>query len=96
MGVEVVVGLLGAVPFVSLLALWKRRRPTPPTAAGHIAVAWAASIAAMIAAAGAVGLEEPAFLALLLPVMIAGLVVGLTAKQRHLIVPSESDSDASR
>lgn len=95
MVVEFAIGLLGAAPFVSLLAVWKRRKPTRSASVGHIALAGVVSVAAMIAAATAAGLEGPA-LGMFMPVIIAGSVVGLMAKQRGLILTAGSDDDSSR
>lgn len=94
MVVEFAIGLLGAVPFAGLLAIWNRRNPTWTASVGHITLAAIASIAAMIVAATAVDLEGSGF-GLLLPI-VAGSVVGMTAKQRGLILPDGSGRDGPR
>ena len=95
MVVEFAIGLLGAVPFVSLLAIWKRRKPTWTASVGHVALAGIASIAAMIAAVMAAGLGEPG-VGMFMPVMIAGVVVGVTAKKRGFILPDGSEREGLR
>lgn len=95
MVVEFMIGLLGAVPFVSLLARWKRRKPTWTASVGHIAVAGIASIAAMIAAVMAAGLQRPG-VGMFMPVLIAGAVVGVTARTGGLILPDGSEREGSR
>ena len=94
MVVEFAIGLLGAAPFVSLLAIWRHRNPTRTAAVGHVGVAMAVAVAVMIAIAAAVGLERPSPV-VVLPLVIAGGVVGMSAKQRGFIRPGRSDDTST-
>lgn len=74
------IGLMAALPILSLLMLWRRRPPTRSHALLHASVAVALAVLILMIA-GTVFNPSPESLGLFLPVAISSLTVGLAANR---------------
>jgi len=80
MMVDLLIGIVGTIPFAVLVGSWWYRQPTRTGALVGIAAATVMTIGILGALTATADLSDPS-LAMALPVLMAGAVTGVSAKR---------------